>query len=144
MLQPTSESLPAAAAAAARLIGFYPTITASDPTIYATGLVQVFSRYPAHLVTAAVDPVTGLPSLHDFPPTMKQVRDFLEPRWQDECRIRQRIAEANRQRLPEPPPDPEADRRIREGLERLSEYLKGASSGPTARVANAGAHADAG
>lgn len=110
--------------AAEKLIGLYPAITASDPEIYAAGLVHIFSRYPEHLVAAALDPATGLPSLHDFPPTMKQVRDYLEPRWQDLCRTNERIERFNRKRLPEPPANPDADRRIREGLEKLSFDLK--------------------
>ena len=124
MFEPNSEILQAAAEAAERLIGFYPSITASDPKIYAAGLVQVFSRYPEHLIAESIDAWSGLPSLHDYPPTMKQAKEFLEPRWQDECRTQERIERFNRKRLPEPPPDPEADRRVLEGLEKLSFDLK--------------------
>lgn len=122
--EPSSETMRMASAAAERLIGFYPSITAADPMIYTTGLVQLFSRYPEHLVAAAVDPVNGLPSLHDYPPTMKQAKEFLEPRWQDECRTRDMIERFNRKRLPEPPPNPEADKRVFEGLKKLSDHLK--------------------
>jgi len=62
--------------------------------------------------------------MYDFIPTMKQVKEFLEPRWQDECRTRERMERFNRKRLPEPPPNPDVDRRIREGLEKLSFDLK--------------------
>lgn len=106
-----------------RLIGFYPTITASDPEIYAAGLVHIFSHYPAHLVTEAVNPLNGLLSLHDFPPTMKQVKEFLEPRHQAEIRKADMEARFNRKRLPEPPRDPAADKKIEEGLRQLSAHL---------------------
>ena len=124
MSQPTSEALRMASEAAATLIGYYPTITASDPKIYAAGLVQLFSRYPEHLVAAALDAHSGLVGLHDFPPTMKQVKDFLEPRWQQECRTQERIERFNRKRLPEPPVDPETDKKILTGLQKLSFDLK--------------------
>lgn len=109
--------------AAARLIGIYPTITASDPEIYAAGLVHIFSRYPVHLVAEAIDPDCGLPSLHDFPPTMKQVKEFLEPRHRAEIETNERIARASRKRLPEPARDPEEGRRIQEGFKKLSDHL---------------------
>ena len=124
MYEPSSETLQMAADAAEKLIGFYPSIAASDPKVYAAGLVQLFSRYPEHLGRKAVDPVDWLPSLHDFPPTMKQAKDFLEPRCQQECRTREMVERFNRKRLPEPPADPVADAKIREGLEKLSFELK--------------------
>src|SRR5882757_8108786 len=124
MSQPTSKALEMAAQGAARLIGFYPTIMASDPKVYAAGLVQLFSRYPEHLVAAAVDPVNGLPAECDYLPTIAKAKAFLEPRWQEECRTAERLARFNRKRLPEPQADWEAQKRIREGLEKLSFDLK--------------------
>lgn len=109
--------------AAVRLIGFYPTITASDPEIYAAGLVHMFSLYPAHLVAEAIDPAKGLPSLHDFPPTMKQVREFMEPRRAAEDRAREMRERFNCKALPAPPRDPVADKKIEEGLRQLSAHL---------------------
>jgi hypothetical protein len=124
MSEPTSKTLQMAAEAAERLIGLYNQIMASDPKLYAAGLVTLFSRYPEHLVAEAIDPVNGLPSLHDFPPTMKQAKEFLEPRWAEECRRQDQIERFNRKRLEPPPANPEADKRIREGLEKLSFDLK--------------------
>jgi hypothetical protein len=92
--------------------------------MYAAGLVQIFSHYPEHLVTDALDAMNGLPSLHDYPPTMKQVKAFLEPRWRELEQTRERIARANRKRLPEPARDPAADQRVLEGLQKLSFQLK--------------------
>jgi hypothetical protein len=65
----------------------------------------------------------GLPSLHDFPPTISQVKKFLEPRWQNFERLRELKERANRKRLPEPPRDPERDKRIEQGFRKLSEHL---------------------
>lgn len=129
MYEPNSETLQVAAEAAERLIGFYPSIQASDPKVYAAGLVQLFSRYPEHLVAEAIDAFSGLPSLHDFPPTMKQVKDFLEPRRRELQLMQDRIERANRKRLPDPPRDLERDKRILEGLKKLKCELK---NGPAA------------
>lgn len=109
--------------AAERLIGFYPSITASDPKVYAAGLVQLFSRYPEHLVAEAIDPVNGLPSECDYLPTIAKVKAFLEPRWRNFERTQELIAAKSRKRLPEPPRDPEQDKRICDGLTKLSDYL---------------------
>lgn len=124
MLEPNSERLQMAAEAAEKLIGIYPAIQASDPKLYAAGLVQLFSRYPEHLVAAAVDPVNGLPSLYDFLPTMKQTKEFLEPRWREMELTRERMERANRKRLAEPARDPERDKRIFEGLQQLKIQIK--------------------
>lgn len=131
MSEPHSETLQMAAEAADRLIGFYPQIMASDPKVYAAGLVQLFSRYPEHLVAAALDPVNGLPGECDFLPTIAKAKAWLEPRWQELERTRERMERANRKRLPEPAPDPIADRRVREGLEKLSLQLKSGFSPST-------------
>ena len=76
MYEPNSENLQMASEAAERLIGFYPQILASDPKVYAAGLVQLFSRYPEHLVAEAIDPVDGLPGECDFLPTITKVKAF--------------------------------------------------------------------
>ncbi len=67
MSEPTSRALQTAAAAAERLIGFYPAIQASDPKVYAAGLVKMFASYLEALVNAAVDPVHGLPAAKRIP-----------------------------------------------------------------------------
>ncbi len=123
MSQNSSDNLLSPKEAAVRLIGFYPTITASDPEIYAAGLVHIFSHYPAHLVTEAVNPLKGLLSLHDFPPSMKQVKEFLEPRHQKEIRDAEAELRFARKRLPAPERDPEVDRKIEAGLRQLSAHL---------------------
>ena len=124
MSEPTSETLQRAAEAAERLIGFYPSITASDAKVYAAGMVRVLAHYPEHLVDLAIDPFTGLPSLHDFPPTMKQIKAFLEPRWQHEVRQADMIARFNRKKIAPPPENLEEKKRIAEGFEKLSLRLK--------------------
>ena len=125
MYEPNSETLERAAQAAERLIGFYPTITASDPKVYAAGLVQLFSRYPEHLVAEAIDPVHGLPSECDYLPTIAKVKGFLEPRWLQFLRMEEFREMKNRKRLPEPPRDPQLEQRISEGFKKLSMRLEG-------------------
>lgn len=112
-----------AAEAAAQLIGYYPTIQASDPKVYATGLVQLFSRYPEHLVAEAIDAVNGLPGECDYLPTIAKVKAFLEPRWRREVQMQEMKNRFSRLRLPEPERDPAEDAKIEEGLRQLSARL---------------------
>ena len=65
-----------AAEAVNTFMGYYPTIQASDPQIYVAGMITLFQEYPEYLISEAIDP-HGLPSLYDFPPTLKQAKDFL-------------------------------------------------------------------
>lgn len=123
MSEHNSEAMRTAAEAAETLIGYYPAIQASDPKIYASGLVQLFSRYPEHLVAEALDSHSGLPSLHDYPPTMKQVKAFLEPRWLREQHMLEMKRRFETPRLPEPPRDPVEDAKIEQGLRQLSAHL---------------------
>ena len=123
MYEPSLEILEVAAEAAERLIGFYPTITASDPKVYAAGLVKLFSNYPEHLIAEAIDPVNGLPGDCDYLPTIAKVKAFLEPRRRNFERMQEYQERAWRKRLPEPPRDPEADARIAEGFKKLTMRL---------------------
>ena len=109
--------------AAERLIGFYPSITAADPRVYAAGLVAVFSIYKPHHLAKAVDPLVGLPSLYDFPPTMKQVREFLEPMAAREREMDERERRRQQQLLPAPKRNPEEEKYVMDGLRKLSDHL---------------------
>lgn len=109
--------------AAERLIGFYPSITAADPRVYAAGLVAVFSIYKPHHLAKAVDPLAGLPSLYDFPPTMKQVREFLEPIAAREREQEDRERRRQQQMLPAPARNLAEEAYIRDGFKKLSEHL---------------------
>ena len=121
--QPSSEHMRIASEAAATLIEYYPTIQASNPKVYAAGLVQLFARYPEHLIAEALDAVNGLPSECDYLPTIAKVKAFLEPRWQREQQMLEMKARFERKRLSEPPRDPIEDARIEQGLRQLSERL---------------------
>lgn len=133
MSETTSETFQAAAKAAELLLGFYPTITASDPKLYATALVQVLGCYPLHLIALAVDPVRGLPGIHDFPPSVAAVKKFMDDRLQAE-KARQyevdKIEREKRLKLAEPPSDPKMKERIEKGLLSLSAQIK-AGIGPS-------------
>lgn len=121
--EPNSGTMQTAAEAAEKLIGYYPQIMASDPKIYAAGLVQLFSRYPEHLIAAALDPATGLPGECDYLPTIAKVKAFLEPRWIREQHMLEMKRRFETKRLPEPPRDPVEDAKIEKGLRQLSEHL---------------------
>lgn len=109
--------------AAERLIGFYPSITAADPRVYAAGLVAIFSIYQPHHLAKAVDPLGGLPSLYDFPPTMKQVREFLEPMAARERELADRERRRQQQSLPAPTRNPDEEKYVVDGLRKLSDHL---------------------
>ncbi|MBN8968952.1 MAG: hypothetical protein J0G95_10880 [Rhizobiales bacterium] len=124
MYEPSSEHLQMAAQAAERLIGFYPSITASNPEVYAAGLMQVFSHYPEHLVAEAIDPVHGLPSESKFLPTISEVKDFLEPRYAQYLRMQAHREAQSRPKLERPVKDEAAEERVKTGFQQLSERLK--------------------
>jgi hypothetical protein len=124
MSEPTSKSLQWAALAAERLIGFYPAIQASDPKVYAAGLVKMFSHYPEALVAAAVDPVQGLPGACEFLPTLAKVKAFLEPRYREHLAHQERVAKAKRKQLAAPTRDDAAHARVVEGFRKLQLELK--------------------
>ncbi len=77
---------------------------ASDPEIFVTGMAQIFMAYPAHLVESALSPLSGLPSKHKFLPSLAEIKQELEERFQPYRALAQ-IAEAKRQ-LAGPPPPP--------------------------------------
>jgi hypothetical protein len=130
MSEPNSEIMRMAAEAAETLIGYYPTIQASDPKIYAAGLVKLFSRYPEHLIAEAIDPVNGLPGECDYLPTIAKVKAFIEPRWLREQNMLEMKRRFETKRLPEPERDPVEDAKIEQGLRQLSAHLA-AGLGPS-------------
>lgn len=72
----------AAAAAAKRILGFFPDIPASDPKGFAAGLVQTLSNYPPAVVARAVDPATGIPAHVEFL-NLARIKKLLDG-WYDE------------------------------------------------------------
>lgn len=112
-----------AAAAAKRILGFYPEIPASDPKGFAAGLVATLSTFPREVIDRAVDPVQGLPAKVAFL-NLAQMRKLLDE-WAEEWWERQRAIErASQKRLAEPPRDPQAEHRISEGFEKLKVQLQ--------------------
>jgi hypothetical protein len=85
--------------------------------------VAVFSIYAPHHLAKAVDPLSGLPSLYDFPPTMKQVREFLEPMAAREREVAERERRRQQQMLPAPARDPDEEKYVMDGLRKLSDHL---------------------
>jgi hypothetical protein len=112
-----------AAAAAKKILGYYPEIPASDPKQFAAGLVKTLSIFPPTVIAQAVDPVQGLPAKVAYL-NLAQMRKHLDAwaeEWQEDCR-RQEIA--SRKRLAEPPRDPQAEHRISEGFAKLKLQLE--------------------
>jgi hypothetical protein len=93
-------------------------------------MAKVRAHYPEQLVSEASDPYSGLPSLHDSPPTMTQIKEFLEPRYRNLCRMQEMKDRFERAKLPAPPRDLEADAKIRDGFKKLKAVLQ--SSEPEA------------
>ncbi len=113
----------AAATAARQILGFYPTIPASDPQAFASGLVKTLSTFPAPVIARAVDPVEGIPAKLSFL-NLAEIRKLLDG-WRDEhLEMQARYERANRKALPPRAPDPEEDARILKGLQELSAHLK--------------------
>jgi hypothetical protein len=111
-----------AAAAAKRILGFYPEIPASDPHSFAAGLVQTLLIYPQPVVAQAVDPVIGIPAKIKFL-NLAAIHELLDE-WRDEYFLSLKRREPPPKALPEPPHDPEVAKRIEQGLRELSERLK--------------------
>lgn len=112
--------------AAAKILGYYPTIIASDPKLFAAGLVHLLMAYPLEVVTRAYHPVNGIPTAVDrYELTLAKIRKHLDE-WSAERGHRLKI-ESRRQTqlLPEPPRDPEQDARVEEGFKKLSFRMGG-------------------
>jgi hypothetical protein len=112
-----------AAAAAKQILGFYDTIPAMDPKAFAAGLVEILSSYPGPVLERAVSPSRGLAALVPYP-NLAKFKKLLDE-WAEEFYTQQdRIARANRKRLPDPPRDPQAEHRISEGFAKLKIQLE--------------------
>src|SRR6185369_15628317 len=88
-----------AAAAAKRLLGFYPEIPASDPKEFAAGLVATLSIFPPAVIAQAVDPVSGIPPKIKFL-NLAAMRELLDE-WDDEYRRMLKRHEPRPKALPE-------------------------------------------
>lgn len=121
----------AAAEAAGRVLGYYPTIPASDPKGFAAGLVKLLSTYPAAVIAQAVDPVIGLPGKVEFL-NLAKMKEHLDG-WRDEYfESMDRHERAHRPRIAPPPhPTPDAEKRIAKGFDELVKHLKSGFSPST-------------
>lgn len=84
----------------------------------------MFASYPEALVSAAVDPVHGLPAQCEFLPTLAKVKAFLEPRFREHQAHLERVARSKRKRLAPPERDDAAKARVIEGFQQLRMRLK--------------------
>lgn len=110
--------------AAAKILGCYSEITASDPKQFAAGLVQTLMIYPIEVVELAAHPVRGIAGVVDrYDLTLARVRKHMDA-WAAERGNRLMIEQRRAtQLLPEPASDPERDKRVCDGLAKLSDYL---------------------
>jgi hypothetical protein len=70
------EALTSYAAERARLLfGCYRTGDANDPQTYVAAVTAVLARFPEDIITQVTHPVTGLPHLKSWLPTVKEVTD---------------------------------------------------------------------
>lgn len=70
------EALTSYAAERARLLfGCYRTGDANDPETYVAAITAVLARFPEEVITQITHPVTGLPHLKSWLPTVKEVSD---------------------------------------------------------------------
>lgn len=60
------------------LMGQYRARDFVDPEIFAPALSSVFEAYPHPLCSLSVDPLVGLPSSSRFPPSVSEVREWLD------------------------------------------------------------------
>jgi len=112
-----------AAEAAKKIIGYYPEIPASDPKGFTMGLVQTLLIFPPAVIDRAVDPVQGIPAKVQYL-NLAKIRKYLDE-WVDEYSDTQRRREiAERRRLPEPPRNPDTEKRISDGFVQLVDQLK--------------------
>ena len=112
-----------AAEAAKKILGFYPEIPASDPKGFTAGLVQTLLIFPPTVIDRAVDPVQGIPAKVQYL-NLAKIRKCLDEWVEEYCDSERRREVAERKRLPEPPRDPEAEKRISAGFVQLVDQLK--------------------
>lgn len=92
--------------------------------------MEILSLYPPAVLERAASPSQGLARLVTYP-NLARFAEHLD-RWRDEYFAEQdRLARKNRKQLPEPPPNPEADARIEQGLRELVAHLKSGFSPST-------------
>jgi hypothetical protein len=116
--QPTPNSKPSspnreAASAVDRLLNFYPPLDVSEPQAFIAALVMLFAKYPAELVSAAIDPVSGIPARLKALRSIAAIKEVCDDLYAPIARRieRERIANAPRA-LPRPKRTPEEQARI--------------------------------
>lgn len=86
------------------LLGCYRSGDANDPEVYVGAVIASLSDYPAHVVSAVVDPRTGLPSKLKFLPTIAEIKSACEDEYRSERYAREWEGRAESMRAL-PPPD---------------------------------------
>lgn len=85
--------------------------------------MAMLSIFPQPVIDRAVDPANGIPSKVAYL-NLAMIRKHLDA-WADEYHEEQaRRERAARKALPEPPRDPQMEKRIADGFAKLSDQLK--------------------
>jgi hypothetical protein len=109
-------------------LGCYDTITATDPKVFATGLVDLLATYPPAVIAKAGDPARGIPAFVAFP-NLAKFREQLEriraEHDDDLRRERYQLQWETQHQRPEPHPDEAEKARIIEGFRQLRSRLAG-------------------
>lgn len=61
-----------------RLCGFYPQSGASDPRIFAAGLITLIAEYPKQIIENLLSPISGIPAKFKFLPSIAETKEVCE------------------------------------------------------------------
>lgn len=115
-----------AAAAASRLLAFYPSQTPNSPKEYMAAVISLLAEYPREVIDIVCDPRRGIATRCKFLPTLAEVSEALksemEPHNRAWAREREKRKAAPRRTRPEP------TKEERERVQKISESLKGLGS----------------
>jgi hypothetical protein len=114
-----------AAAAATKLYNFFQhPIDAADPKTFLAGVVAVLERYDEATVESVIDPRGGLPSRHQFPPSIADVKSACDTEAMSRAKLKtepaiplsgsKRVALCHLWLRAKELGDPKADARLRE------------------------------
>jgi hypothetical protein len=63
---------------ALRMFGYFRKAEANDPKAFAAAIVLRLAQYPKEVIDEITDPLTGLASKFDYPPSVRQLREACE------------------------------------------------------------------
>lgn len=85
-----------------RLTGFFPRAAASDPEVFLAGAVHLLADYPPWVLEQTISVRHGLPSKHEFLPSLATIKAFCDALVTEDERHRGVIERNTRPRLSAP------------------------------------------